>query len=33
MDLMAIDLGTSSVKVTVTDSESGNVLALGKEKL
>ena len=31
MDLMAIDLGTSSVKVTITDSESGKILASGKQ--
>ena len=31
MDLMAIDLGTSSVKVTITDSDSGEILAIGKQ--
>ena len=31
MDLMAIDLGSSSVKVTITDSETGEILAFGKQ--
>lgn len=31
MDLMAIDLGTSSVKITITDSETGDILARGKQ--
>lgn len=31
MDLMAIDLGTSSVKVTVTDSDTGQIIAKGKQ--
>lgn len=31
MDLMAIDLGTSSVKITITDSETGEILSRGKQ--
>lgn len=31
MDLMAIDLGSSSVKVTITESETGEILAFGKQ--
>lgn len=31
MDLMAIDLGTSSVKVTLTDSDTGEIISMGKQ--
>lgn len=31
MDLMAIDLGTSSVKVTITESSTGKILSTGKQ--
>lgn len=31
MDLMAIDLGTSSVKITITESETGKILSKGKQ--